>query len=178
MTELLKRRLNGLKKIETLCLSYFWGKHYFEDNDGTQNSLVFQVKEKYFKDNSGSDKCSIEIWKSKGLSNQSLGLCGSVSGADDIKMVKPIRPAYVIFNHKRSVFVQKKRKYNKQQFNSRYLYSIYTVFKKHILAQCLKKQLFGAIKVTKPNNSTNPVRYVYSGECIHLVSVQKIKHFI
>ena len=40
--------------------------------------------------------------KSMGLSSQSLGLPGSAGGANDIKMSKPIRPAYVIFNHKRS----------------------------------------------------------------------------
>ena len=62
---------NELKKLKTFGLSYFWGKSYFEGNNGTQNSLVFQVGKKYFKDNSGSDSCSIEIWKSKGLSNQS-----------------------------------------------------------------------------------------------------------
>ena len=60
---------NELIKLKTLGLSYFCGKKYFEGNDGTQNSLVFQVGEKYFKDNSGSDTSSIEIWKSKGLSN-------------------------------------------------------------------------------------------------------------
>ena len=83
-------------------------KNFFEGNDDTQNSLVFQVREKYFKDNSGSDSSSIEIWKSKGLSNQSLSLPGIAGGANDIKMSKPIRPTYVIFNHKRSFFVQKK----------------------------------------------------------------------
>ena len=46
--------------------------------------------------------------KSKGLSNQSLGISGTVGGANDIKMSKPIRPAYVILNHKRSFFEQKK----------------------------------------------------------------------
>ena len=81
-----------LKKLKTLGLSCFWGKNYFEGNDGTQNSLVFQVGEKYFKDNSSSNSSSIEIWKSKGLSNQSLSLSGIVVGANDIKISKPIRP--------------------------------------------------------------------------------------
>ena len=71
---------NELKKLKTLGLSYFWGKNYFEGNDGTQNSLVFRVGIKYFKDNSGSDSSSVEL-----------------------------RPAYVIINHKRSFFVQKKK---------------------------------------------------------------------
>ena len=73
------------------------------------NSLVFQLGEKYFKDNSGSDSLSIEIWKSKGLSNQSLSISGIVGGANDIKMSKPIRPAYEIFNYKRSFLYIKKK---------------------------------------------------------------------
>ena len=52
---------NELKKLKTLGLSYFGGKNYFEGNDGTQNSLIFHVGEKYFKDNFGSDSSSIEI---------------------------------------------------------------------------------------------------------------------
>ena len=98
---------NELKKL-TLCLSYFWGRNYFEGNHGAQNYLVFQVKEKYFEDNSGSVSSSIKIWKSKGLSYKSLSLSRSVGGANNIKMCKPIRPEYVIFNNKRSFFVQKK----------------------------------------------------------------------
>ena len=40
---------NEVKKLKTLDLSYFGGKSYFERNDGAQNALVFQVKEKYLK---------------------------------------------------------------------------------------------------------------------------------
>ena len=39
---------NELKKIKTFYLSYFKGKNYFAE-DGTQNYLVFQPKNKYFK---------------------------------------------------------------------------------------------------------------------------------
>ena len=74
-----------------------------------QNPLVFQVKEKYFEDDYGSRSSSIEILKQKCLSSQSLHISGSVGGADDIKLSKPIRSPYVIFNHKRSFFVQKKK---------------------------------------------------------------------
>ena len=105
-------------------MSYFWGKNYFEGNDGTQILLVFQVREKYFEDNSGSDSSSVEIWKSKGLYNQSLGLSGSAGGANDIKMNKPLRPAYVTFNHKRSFMYKKKRKCHKKPISSKHLHSI------------------------------------------------------
>ena len=39
---------NELKKLKTLALSYFWGKNYFEGNDGGQNALVFQTMQKHF----------------------------------------------------------------------------------------------------------------------------------
>ena len=39
---------NELKKLKTLGLSYFWGKNYFEGNDGGQNALVFQTMQKQF----------------------------------------------------------------------------------------------------------------------------------
>ena len=39
---------NELKKIKTLGLSYFWGKNYFEGNDGAQNALIFQTMQKHY----------------------------------------------------------------------------------------------------------------------------------
>ena len=99
---------NELKKLQKFDAAYFRGKNYFDGHDGAQNSSVLQVGEKYFKNNSGSNSSKNEIWKSKGLSSQSLSLSGTVGTANDIKMSKPIRPAYVIFNHKESFFEQKK----------------------------------------------------------------------
>ena len=98
---------NKLKKIKALDLSYFGGKNYFEGNDGAQNLLVFQVKEKYFEDKYDSKSYSIRKWKSKGLSNKSLSISGTLGKVNDIKMSKLIRPGYIIYNHKRSFFVQK-----------------------------------------------------------------------
>ena len=100
---------NEVKKLQKFDAAYFRGKNYFDGNDGPQNSLVFQVGEKHFKNNFGSNSSKIEIWKSKGLSSQSLNLSGTVGTANDIKMSNPIRPAYVIFNHKKSFFEQKKK---------------------------------------------------------------------
>ena len=84
---------NELKKLQKFDAAYFRGKNYFDGSDGAQNSLVFQVGEKYFKNNSVSNSSKIEIWKSKGLSSLSLSLSGTVGAANDIKMSKPIRPA-------------------------------------------------------------------------------------
>ena len=61
---------NKLKKLKTLDSSYFQGKSHFEDN-GTQNWLVFQPMQKYFK--LASDHASIILsWKSKGLSDERI----------------------------------------------------------------------------------------------------------
>ena len=118
----LKQRENIINDLERYA-SYLRGKNYFDGNDEAQNSLVFQVGEKYFKNNSGSNSSKIEIWKSKGLSSQSLDLSGTVGTANDIKMSKPIRPAYVIFNHKESFFEQKK-----ENIKSGSIVNIYIVY--------------------------------------------------
>ena len=82
---------NEVKNLQKFDAAYFRGKSYFDGNDGAQNSLVLQVREKYFKNNSCSKSSKIEIWKSKGLSSQSLNLSGTVGTANDIKMSKLIR---------------------------------------------------------------------------------------
>ena len=51
---------NELKKLEKFDAAYFRGKGCFDGNDGSQNSLIFQVGEKYFKNNSGSNSSKIE----------------------------------------------------------------------------------------------------------------------
>ena len=104
----LKQREDIINDLERYA-SYFRGKNYFDGNDGAQNSLVFQVGQKYFRNNFGSNSSKIEIWKSKGLSIQPSSLSGTVGTANDIKMSKPIRPVYVVFNHKESFFEQKKK---------------------------------------------------------------------
>ena len=53
---------NELKKLKTLDLSYFIGQSHFEEDD-TQNYLVFQPLNKYFKLIANTDYVS--LWKSK-----------------------------------------------------------------------------------------------------------------
>ena len=60
---------NELKKLKTFDSSYFIGKSHFEE-DGTQNYLVFQPINKYFKVITNTDYVS--SWKSKGLSAESI----------------------------------------------------------------------------------------------------------
>ena len=58
-----------LNKLKTFDLSYFIGKSHFEE-DGTQNYLVFQPINKYFKVITNTDYVS--SWKSKGLSAETI----------------------------------------------------------------------------------------------------------
>ena len=60
---------NELNKLKTFDSSYFIGKSHFEE-DGTQNYLVFQPLNKYFKVITNTDY--ISSWKSKGLSAESF----------------------------------------------------------------------------------------------------------
>ena len=60
---------NELNKLKTFDSSYFIGKSHFEE-DGTQNYLVFQPVNRYFK--VIANKLYISSWKSKGLSDESI----------------------------------------------------------------------------------------------------------
>ena len=60
---------NELNKLKTFDSSYFIGKSHFEE-DGTQNYLVFQPINKYFKVITNTDYVS--SWKSKGLSAETI----------------------------------------------------------------------------------------------------------
>ena len=58
-----------MNKLKTFDSSYFIGKSHFEE-DGTQNYLVFQPLNKFFKVITNTDYVS--SWKSKGLSTESI----------------------------------------------------------------------------------------------------------
>ena len=60
---------NELKKLETFDWSYSIGKSHFE-GDGTQNYLVFQPLNKYFKAIANTDY--VLSWKFKGLSAKNI----------------------------------------------------------------------------------------------------------
>ena len=59
-----------LKKLKTFDLGYFIGKSHFEEEDGVQNYLVFQLIHRYFKIISNTKY--ISSWKSKGLSGETI----------------------------------------------------------------------------------------------------------
>ena len=91
-------------------------------------------------------------------------------------MSTPIRPAYVIFNHKESFFEHKKENIIK----SRSIVNIcivYSLWQKAINSDnVLKNCLFGAIKVTKPGDTTDTDKYIYSGYGFGFDSVGQFTH--
>ena len=58
-----------MKRLKILDLSYLIGKSYFEEDD-TQNYLVFQSINRYFK--VMANKLFVSPWKSKGLSDETI----------------------------------------------------------------------------------------------------------
>ena len=58
-----------MNKLKTFDSSYFIGKSHFEE-DGTQNYLVFQPINRYFK--VLANTLYISSWKSKGLSDETI----------------------------------------------------------------------------------------------------------
>ena len=64
---LIESELNKLKNFDS---GYFIGKGHFDNEDGTQNYLVFQPLTKYFKLTTNTNY--ISSWKSTGLSSESI----------------------------------------------------------------------------------------------------------
>ena len=60
---------NELNELKTFASNYFIGKSHFEE-DGTQNYLVFQPLNKYFK--LITNTLSILSWQSQALSNETI----------------------------------------------------------------------------------------------------------
>ena len=58
-----------MKKLKVFDLSYFIGKSYFEE-DGTQNYLLFQPLNKYFKIITNTKY--VLPWQSKGLLDKTI----------------------------------------------------------------------------------------------------------
>ena len=96
--------------------------------------------------------------------------------ASDIKISKPIRPAYVIFKHKESFFKQKKENIIKSgsKVSNCIVYSLSqkTINSDNVLKNCL----FGATKVTKPGDTTDTDKYIYSGYGLGFNSTSQFTH--
>ena len=153
---------NELKKLKTFDTDYFEGKNYFEGDDGTQNTLVFQVKSIYFKRDAGRDAGGLiiyahDVWKSKGSSDQSLYYSLNTSTI----ATKLIRPTHIVLSAGEYFQGINKIITNDSIVNICIVYKLSpkTITTDNALRNCL----FGAIKASRPNDTTDPDKYIYSG---------------
>ena len=146
---------NEIKKLKALDLSYFIGKSHFEE-DGTQNYLVFQPLNKYFKVITNTDYVS--SWKSKGLSAESIKPPTTSDNS--------LTPALNYYGTKTRVkFTRSCLKQSTTSYNHRPIVNIYIVYElgassSHNNDPTLKNYLFGAVTLTK---NADIDKYGYSG---------------
>ena len=135
---------NQLNKLKTIDSGYFIGKRNFEE-DGTQNYLVFQPINKYFKVITNTDYGS--SWKSKGLPAESIKPLATSDNR--------LTPVLNYYDTKRRVtFFGSCLKQPKISCTHGKLVNIYIVYKLgasslHNNDPMLKNFLFGAVTLTK-----------------------------
>ena len=144
---------NELNRLKTFDSSYFIDKSHFEE-DGTQNCLVFQPLNKYFK--LITNTSLILSWQSKGLSNENIDppttrLSQSISNVGN-----KIRAKFT-----RSCLKQS----NKFIYTLKKILNIYIVFELRVSSYnvndpSLKNCLFGAVTLTE---NADIDKYGYSG---------------
>ena len=140
---------NEIKKLKILDLSYFIGKSHFEE-DGTQNYLVFQPIQRYFKRIvSVGNSNHIYQWKSNGLRDERIN---SIKTSD-----YRITP-YLIYYDTNKIRVKFDGGCLKQDPGSVFhggivnVYIVYEISKNINISSdypTLETCLFGAIKLTK-----------------------------
>ena len=135
---------NKFKKLKTFDSSYYIGKSHFEE-DGTQNYLVFQLLNKYFKviTNTGY----VSSWKCKGLSAKSVKPTTTSDNS--------FTPALNCYGTKTGVkFTGSCLKQPKNSYTHGKVVNIYIVYElgassSHNNDHTLKNCLFGAVTLTK-----------------------------
>ena len=135
---------NELNKLKTFDSSYFIGKSHFEEN-GTQNYLVFQPINKYFKVITNTDYVS--SWKSKGFSAESIKPPTTSDNS--------LTPALSYYGTKTRVkFTGSCLKQSKVSYTHGKVVNIYIVYERgasssHSNDPTLKSCLFGTVTLTK-----------------------------
>ena len=145
-----------MKKLKTFDSSYFIGKSHFEE-DGTQNYLVFQPINKYFKVITNTDYVS--SWKSKGLSAETI----KPPTTSDNSLTPAI--SYYYTAKIRVKFTGSCLKQDKITFNHGKIVNICIAYAfgasgSNISDPTLKHGLFGAVTLTK---NADIDKYEYSG---------------
>ena len=133
-----------MKKLKPFDSSYFIGKSHFEE-DGTQNYLVFQPINRYFKVIANTDYVS--SWKSKGLSAESIKPPTTSDNS--------LTPALSYYGTKTRVkFTGSCLKQPKISYTHGTIVNIYIVYElgassSHSNDPTLENCLFGAVALTK-----------------------------
>ena len=138
---------NELKKLKTLDASYFKEKIHFEE-DGTQNYLVFQLIQRYFKRIAGVGSGDyIYFWKSKGLSDERIDFNTASNHSITPKLGFYGTKTRVEFNG--SCLKQDKVTYNHGAIVN--IYIVYVISKNYNISSypTLQNCLFGAVSLTK-----------------------------
>ena len=133
-----------MKKLKTFDSSYFIGKSYFEE-DGTQNYLVFQPINRYFKVIANTDYVS--SWKSKGLSAESIKPPNSSDNSLTLVLNYYGTKTRVKFNG--SCLQQPKLSYTHGTIVNIYIVYELSASSSHSDDPTLKNCLFGAVYLTK-----------------------------
>ena len=146
---------NELKKLKKFDSSYFIGKSHFEE-DGTENYLIFQSINRYFKIGNSDYVLS---WKSKGLSAESITPPSAPNNF--------LNPSLNYLDAKIRVrFSGRCLKQDKSTYTHRKVVTIYIVYeinKKYSTTSSdptLENYVFGAVTLTK---NVNIDKYGYSG---------------
>ena len=149
-----------LKKLKTFDWSYFRGKSHFEE-DGTQNSLVYQPMYRYFKTIAGVGNGSyIYYWQSKGLSDKRIYSIKTLNNS--------ITPNLNSYGTKTRVeFKGRCLKQDKIMYTHGKIISVYIVYEivsgySGIIYLTLQNAVFGAVKLTK-NADIDKYRYSFLG---------------
>ena len=144
-----------MKKLKIFDSSYFRGESHFKE-DGTQNYLVFQPINRYFKVITNTD--FVSSWKSKGLSAETIKRPAT---SDNI-----FTPTLSYYATKRRVkFTGSCLKQPKISYNHKTMTNINIVYKLDASGvqdndPTLKNCLFGAVTLTK---NADIDKYEYSG---------------
>ena len=146
---------NELKKLKIFDSSYFIGKIHFEEG-GTENYLVFQPINRYFKVIVNTDYVS--LWKSKGLFAKTI----KPTTTSDNSLTPPVSyygtKTRVKFTG--SCFKQAKVLYTHGKVVNIYIVYEIGASSSHINDPTLKKCVFGAVALTK---NADIDKYGYSG---------------
>ena len=147
--------------MKTFDSSYFIGKNYFEE-DVTQNYLVFQPIHKYFEFVNINNEWYITLWKSKGLSEESI----KPPITSDNSVNPPTDYYYYYYNNKiRLKFKESCLKQHNLHYKHKNIVNIYIVYELDASTSydndpTLKNCLFGAVTLTK---NADFDKYGYSG---------------